>query len=183
MKDSSSNFSLMKKKLSALCLLTLLSTSCTLPDVTPPQKLFRFETDMCTLFPNRSRSSPDQDWSHCCVAHDLSYWLGGPEEKRNYADDQLKACVQKTGADEASTIMRTGVAVGGAPYFQTPWAWGFGWRRKRSYSTLTPKQRTMVLQKIPTALDVIRKLKDQWSKAQYDYVHDYLEKIRDDFKS
>lgn len=182
MKTNSSSFSLMTKKTSCLFLF-LFTTSCALPQGTLRQKLFSFKTDQCTLFPERSLADPNQDWSHCCVAHDISYWIGGPESWREKADDKLKSCVKETGAIEEGELMHTGVAVGGAPYFQTPWAWGFGWRRKKSYSSFDSKQISIIQQKIPSVLDVLKNLQDQWSSQQYDYVREYLDKIRGDLKS
>lgn len=171
----------MKKEVNALCLVLLL-TSCTYSKAAQKQKLFEFKTDICTLFPNQSQAHPDQDWSHCCVAHDISYWSGGPEYKRKQADDKLKSCVEKTGASEASSLMRTGVSVGGAPYLQTPWSWGFGWRRKKPYSAFTPKQVDMIIKKLPSVLKVIQSFKGQWTTSQYGYVRKYLEFFKDDLK-
>lgn len=95
-------------------------------------------------------------WESCCVAHDRAYHTGGPPEAdakasfeaRRAADEQLRACVIKTGEDQSDTlsadyglergdvlrlyaaiagVMYRAVRLGGVPCSALPWRWGFGW--------------------------------------------------------
>jgi len=82
-----------------------------------------FTTDSCTLWPNRIGN---QEWSECCVAHDILYWCGGTKEKRKLADEALRACINDITPGEGD-IMYYGVRIGGTPYSGIlPWRWGYG---------------------------------------------------------
>ncbi|MEK8032910.1 hypothetical protein AACH06_18980 [Ideonella sp. DXS29W] len=37
-------------------------------------------------------------------------------------------------------MMFAGVRVGGGPYWQTPYRWGYGWRQRPPYQALTPEE-------------------------------------------
>jgi hypothetical protein len=163
-----------------LFLLCALIASCAHSKSSSPSKLFDFKTDVCTLFPDHSESDPNQDWSHCCVAHDIEYWLGGPKKRKEAADQELKSCVVKTGASQAGDLMYTGVNVGGTPYLQTPWAWAYGWRSKSSYSRFNNRQLQMISHKIDSVFDVINSYKKSWSPEQFHYVQKRLRQIKDD---
>jgi len=70
-------------------------------------------------------------WRHCCVEHDRAYYDGGSREQKIAADKRLKECVTATvGEDLAgrllSNAMRLAVHIGGQPYFETPYRWGYG---------------------------------------------------------
>ena len=77
------------------------------------------------------------DWCDCCLAHDLAYWRGGPEEARLQADLALKTCVeQRTGNPGLAQTMFLGVRAGGGPLVRTPFRWGYGWPHGRGYRGL-----------------------------------------------
>lgn len=99
-----------------------------------------FTTDGCSLFPDRDTSS-GKDWRCCCVAHDVAYWRGGSADARRQADAELQACVRQTTGDVAlGRVMHAGVRVGGAPYWPTPFRWGYGWGYGRFYQPLTAEE-------------------------------------------
>ncbi|WP_119396329.1 hypothetical protein [Salinibius halmophilus] len=69
---------------------------------------------------------PDADWYDCCVTHDIAYWRGGSEAQRLAADEALMQCVSDKGYPNIAELMFMGVRVGGVPYLQTPYRWGYG---------------------------------------------------------
>jgi hypothetical protein len=105
--------------------------------VAAPTSIAPFSTDGCSLFPDRSPAM-QADWCDCCLAHDLAYWRGGPEEARLQADLALKTCVeQRTGNPGLAQTMFLGVRAGGGPLVRTPFRWGYGWPYGRGYRGLT----------------------------------------------
>jgi hypothetical protein len=99
-----------------------------------------FTSDGCSLFPDRSLILK-QDWSACCLEHDIAYWKGGTEAQRLSADTALKACVFENTGDEAlSETVFNGVRLGGSPYFYNWYRWGYGWPFERKYAPLTPEE-------------------------------------------
>jgi hypothetical protein len=78
-----------------------------------------FTTDVCSLW-------PDGDWGYCCVEHDIAYWCGGPDEAREQADTEFRACVALHG-DGLASVSYLGVRVGGPGWMPFPWRWGYGW--------------------------------------------------------
>lgn len=107
-------------------------------------EIHEFATDGCSRFPDHSLISND-DWCHCCVAHDLAYWRGGTAEERLAADETLRTCVEKATRNRAlANLMFTGVRAGGVPYFYTSYRWGYGWKYGRNYTALTPAEQELV---------------------------------------
>lgn len=102
--------------------------------------IHEFATDGCSRFPDRSLISND-DWCHCCVAHDLAYWRGGTAEERLSADETLRNCVEHATRNRAlAELMFTGVRAGGGPYFYTSYRWSYGWKYGRNYKPLSPAE-------------------------------------------
>lgn len=95
-------------------------------------------------------------WEGCCVSHDRSYHAAGGRgisavegfELRKRADQLLKLCVQRTGAERSaelgsaygasgeeiellyefiSVLMYRAVRIGGLPCTGLSWRWGYGW--------------------------------------------------------
>ena len=129
----------------ARALLVLLALS--LPHVSAASgdegRINDFTTDGCSRFPDHSLISND-DWCHCCVAHDLAYWRGGTAEERLAADETLRTCVEKATRNRAlADLMFTGVRAGGGPYFYTSYRWGYGWKYGRNYTPLTPAEQEL----------------------------------------
>jgi len=89
-----------------------------------------FATDACTAW-------PDGPWRHCCVAHDMAYWCGGPAEARRRADRELRACVASAveGGHGAllAALVYAGVRLGGPPWLPTRGHWGYGRGWPRCY--------------------------------------------------
>ena len=106
-------------------------------------EILEFTTDGCSRFPDHSLISND-DWCHCCVAHDLAYWRGGTAAERRAADEKLRDCVEKTTRNRAlADVMFAGVRAGGGPYFLTSYRWGYGWKYGRNYRPLSPAERAV----------------------------------------
>ena len=79
-----------------------------------------FTSDGCSCW-------PDYNWVECCVAHDLTYWIGGSRQERLAADLALKACIRDKGYPLMAGLMYHGVRIGGVWWLPTPFRWGFGW--------------------------------------------------------
>jgi hypothetical protein len=119
----------------AVLLVLLLSAACSDPDA-ELQRLSRaayaarqwraplpptgFVSDGCSLW-------PDGHWVECCVAHDLTYWMGGSGAERRRADSDLRRCVSDGGHPFMARIMFLGVRAAGVHWLPTPFRWGFGW--------------------------------------------------------
>jgi hypothetical protein len=100
-----------------------------------------FVSDGCSLVPDASLIG-DSDWCSCCYVHDIAYWMGGTTEQRLAADIALEVCVTEASDSETlANVMYQGVRLGGSPYLDTPFRWGFGWSYARKYQSLTlPEQ-------------------------------------------
>jgi hypothetical protein len=114
-----------------------------------------FATDGCSLWIDGTPKHPHL-WRECCVAHDRAYWLGGTQEQRKRADDELKICVtQKIGKGMAE-YMYVNVLWGGSPYWLAPYRWGFGWEyledgKPRGYKTPTIDEQRQIEKLLPEA--------------------------------
>lgn len=106
-----------------------------------------FTTDGCSMFPDGTLKQ-NTLWVDCCVRHDLAYWKGGSYQDRLAADEQLKACVAEIGEPEIAELMRSGVRIGGSPYFPTTYRWGYGWPYLRGYKTLNVEEQAQVHQRL-----------------------------------
>lgn len=78
-----------------------------------------FTTDGCSIWPDRS-------WLGCCVEHDMAYWCGGTESRREQADRALRSCVVEDRHAIAGRIMYIGVRAFAHPFWPFPWRWGYG---------------------------------------------------------
>ena len=85
-----------------------------------------FTTDGCSCW-------PDGAWRECCVMHDIAYWCGGSPELRALADRELDRCVSERESGALGSLMRSGVWLGGHPWWPTPWRWGYGHRFPAPY--------------------------------------------------
>ncbi len=107
-------------------------------------KIKDFESDGCSLFPDRSLIF-QKDWCACCFEHDIAYWQGGTEVERLKADEALQDCIfQKTGDDKLAKAMYAGVRFGGSPYFFNWYRWGYGWDYDRKYVGLSDEDKRQV---------------------------------------
>ncbi len=80
----------------------------------------RFESDGCSLW-------WDGNWWDCCVIHDFCYWMGGTREERKECDRRLMHCVAAKCHPFMARVMYLGVRIGGVPWANTTFRWGFGW--------------------------------------------------------
>jgi hypothetical protein len=122
-----------------LFLLLFIITSTFVPEARahlPFGKIKPFKSDGCTKFPDGTLFRPSL-WRHCCYQHDKKYWIGGSSRKRLQADRELRACVANEGQPEVADLMFHGVRVGGSPYLNTAFRWGYGWDEVRGYHPLT----------------------------------------------
>lgn len=111
----------MLKLFSTLGIFLSLSFSVLAEDLKP------FTTDFCTGYMEGPASEP-MKWAHCCVEHDLNFWVGGTADERNTADLGLKKCVADTGEPEQAQIIFMGVRLGYySPYHIKDKRWGNGW--------------------------------------------------------
>ena len=102
-----------------------------------------FTSDGCSAFPDGTIKQK-QLWLSCCRTHDIAYWQGGAYMQRYKADKALQQCVSGVGQDEIATLMLLGVRVGGSPYLNTPFRWGYGWRFTHGYAALTDAEKKSV---------------------------------------
>lgn len=99
-----------------------------------------FTTDGCSRYHEGIKESPSL-WLECCVQHDTHYWLGGTQEQRKQADEELYACVKGKGKSIRARMMYLAVRAAGGPLRNTTYRWGYGWNRVRDYHELTPEEK------------------------------------------
>ncbi len=85
-----------------------------------------FATDGCSMWIDGPPGNPNL-WRHCCVAHDLAYWIGGTRAQRKQADIDLKQCIQVARQPLIADPTYHGVRLGGGPYWPSSYRWGYGW--------------------------------------------------------
>jgi hypothetical protein len=100
------------------------------PDGTAPPRPFR--TDGCTCWWN-------DDWTDCCVDHDMRYWCGGPSELRGATDADLRRCVGANHSKVVAFLMYLGTRLFAASWVPAHWRWGYGWRWPRSGPDSAPE--------------------------------------------
>lgn len=100
----------------------------------PTEPLLRkFTTDGCS-------SSPNGNWVHCCVEHDVHYWMGGTSDERARADEKLKTCMEESGSARTGSLYEGAVRTFGQPNSSQTFRWGYGWNFKRLYGQLSEKE-------------------------------------------
>lgn len=114
-------------------------------------------------------------WAHCCFVHDISYWMGGTQEERESADEELKSCVGRTTHLTHGQIVELGVRAGGGPYSIWPWRWGFGHEDIRAYGPLSLEELKEVSQKKGTILMELENWAHRFNDDQMNYVEDFLD--------
>lgn len=119
-----------------------------------------FTTDGCSLWMDGTLEQPNL-WRHCCVAHDLDYWMGGSEEQRKKSDENIQACVNEAQGSGMATYMYKNVRWGGSPYWMNYYRWGYGWDYldglwPRGYKVPTPEEQVQIDRLLPTAHQLMR---------------------------
>jgi hypothetical protein len=115
-----------------------------------------FVTDGCTKYHNGTSENPNL-WLHCCIEHDMAYWLGGTSDERKTADQKLYQCVKDTGQPSEARIMYLGTRAGGGPLGQNTYRWGFGWNRVRDYKELSSREKQMAYDMYGENLENLKK--------------------------
>lgn len=83
-------------------------------------ELLPFKTDYCTMF-------VDGNWGHCCLDHDLRYWIGGTIEEQNTSDNKLRSCVLDAAGSFWANLIFHGVRLGHHSPVKSPYQWAWGW--------------------------------------------------------
>lgn len=107
-----------------------------------PLELSPFSTDGCTKFDDGPPDNPTL-WQHCCVEHDIYYWLGGTAEERLKTDEIFYQCIKATGDSSPARLMYNGVRAAGGPLSHKMYRWGYGWNRVRDYAPLSQEEKNM----------------------------------------
>lgn len=105
-----------------------------------PAYLNSFQTDGCSAYPDGFPHTSENEWLHCCMAHDMKYWIGGSYEEKQKADAELGLCVSEATNDYHGPLMEFGVSIGGSAFLNTGWRWGYGWETLFLYAPLTSLQ-------------------------------------------
>jgi len=143
-----------------------------------PLKLNDFQTDGCSAYPDGFPHTNEYEWLHCCIAHDMAYWVGGTKLEKVVADQHLNQCVSEATNQTHGTIMELGVALGGTPFINTTWKWGYGWNKSLHFSELDDSHKEKILIKFDTILDVIEEQKDNLTLSQIGFVISRYELLR-----
>lgn len=118
-----------------------------------------FATDGCSMWIEGPPGNPNL-WRHCCVAHDLAYWLGGTKEQRQQADETMRQCIEEAQQPMMAGHTFRSVRMGGGPYWPSSYRWGFGWdyldgRWPRGYKTPTPEEQALIDKLLPAAQELV----------------------------
>ncbi len=118
-----------------------------------------FTTDGCSMYPDQNYfPGQEHKWIHCCIAHDIAYWIGGTADQREVADTELKNCVTQATNKYHGKMMYLGVKVGGVPGTGLPWAWGYGWQNFKKYSPLSEQNIEEIRQNTSNVMEIIEVL-------------------------
>ncbi len=150
--------------------------------VNPNYEISDFSTDGCSAYPDGVPLTDVNEWVHCCIAHDMRYWSGGSQDEKEYADDQLRQCIASETTENHGAVMEFGVALGGTPYIQTSWRWGYGWNKILPYRALKEEERSQVYEKFDSILYTIKEQKDlgHINSRQAYYLIIKYEELRED---
>lgn len=161
-----------------------------------------FSHDGCSLFLDGNPIT-SKSWKHCCIIHDVSYWMGGTKKQRKHADRELGICVDRaTRSDKKlayglrrkigltlGKIMEIGVRIGGPPkYFsrvKNPawYRWGYGWSENLGFEDTRNSYRSMITSGLSDLLGWIERadvnsswgLKEEQSREIWQHVDQTLE--------
>jgi hypothetical protein len=129
-----------------------LSSSAYAEGVSVSALMHPFTTDGCSSWPDGWPGNETQ-WRHCCVLHDVRYWMGGTRVERKAADHELGRCIGASDNSQLTKIMgelmAKGVRVGGEPGLPFTWRWGYGWKVDRGYAPLSDDEKRLVNQFLP----------------------------------
>lgn len=112
--------------------------------------------------------------------HDIPYWMGGNEEDRLAADEELRSCV----IDETNTVhgslMYRGVRIGGRPGTALPWRWAYGFEGSKEYQEHSQEQAREIYNKLNGVYLEHLIFSVDMTDYQKAYIEDSFERIRMD---
>lgn len=148
----------------------------------PNLKIKSFETDGCSAYPDGNPFTSTHEWLHCCIAHDMRYWIGGTLEQKKFADEELGKCIEAETTPGHGDLMEAGVAIGGSAHFPTGWRWGYGWNRLMPYQKLSSKNILKATSKFDSILFALdsEKQKGHINYRQTYYLIFKYEELRDE---
>jgi hypothetical protein len=114
------------------------------------QVIQNFKTDGCTMYRNGTRDEP-QKWLHCCLEHDLRYWIGGDYDDQKISDLKLKQCVKKAAGNLQSQLIYRGVRLGHYSPIKTKYSWGWGWIEDKKFTSLSVLEKEIALSSIESS--------------------------------
>lgn len=117
-----------------------------------------FSTDGCSYSPDNIPFDKTHNWVHCCIKHDLAYWIGGSSKLKDIADKELGECVAKNSTQTIGRLYEESVKVGGTPYIFTTFRWGYGWNKIRGYKNVSPTEFKQAQSLYGENLEVLEKL-------------------------
>ena len=138
----------------------------------PTNEIEKFSSDGCSSFPD---SFGKYNWQHCCLAHDIAYWAGGPKDLRKVSDDELKQCVSDFVDPALGITMKLGVRVGGGQLTglnTAPWRWGYGWNYIIGYDNLNAEQAQSVADHFHSVVEVVNRMSVAYDETQREYLED-----------
>ncbi len=113
-------------------------------------KLYPFETNGCSYSPDGTKVEPTK-WQHCCVQHDLKYWMGGTAADRKQADADIKACIGDIQNELVGNMYYLVLRVAGSG----PHHWGYGWKYSKGEAEFSEKEKNEVAALAPTDLSKV----------------------------
>jgi hypothetical protein len=78
-----------------------------------------FQSDGCSMWPEGFLGV---SWEGYCIEHDIKYWLGGTDEDRQKADEELRDNINKV-FPGMGDIVYLGVRLGGKSLIPFSWGW------------------------------------------------------------
>lgn len=155
-----------------------------------------FKTDGCSYFIDGNHFDLNSvlEWRHCCIVHDIDYWIGGVELGKKIADSKLSQCVDnsvnssKFKIVSLGEIVYIGVTVGGRPKFlmlKSPasFRWGYGIIPNQLFYPLSNQQMASARSELFKFEKFLQQKNSeqllQLTTYQRDYVHKYvMDKLR-----
>lgn len=141
----------------------------------------RFETDGCSSYPDGDILKSGYSWLHCCIVHDMPYWIGGTLQEKLDADKELQMCVAEASSETHGTMMEWGVFVGGSPFFATPWRWGYGWNKLQPFKELSSEKREKVKVLLDSMDSALLEQSQYLDDDQWNYVMEHMFKFKRTF--
>lgn len=104
-------------------------------------KIKPFATDYCTMF-------IEGNWAHCCLDHDLRYWIGGERQDQDQSDLELRACVRDAAGPVMAGLIYYSVRSGHYSPIKHKYRWSWGWGEEEVFEALSDEQKKAAVQEI-----------------------------------